>query len=88
MFTVPQIIDIAKTSLYLASVDGQKGYLYSPRAIPESAKMIYMELKAVEWMYTIDPNNSTLTQTANYLYSVCRGYNLEALKILGLSYTV
>ena len=190
MFTVPQVINIAKTSLYLASVDVQKGYLYSPRAIPESAKMIYMELKALEWAYNnslyvesqsvvginyrltfggvpnagdvisilmknslganetftytvaqgdtildiyyaletlilasplfnaiivynvvnqplyleIDSDsgvtpvsgtttisligNLNITQTANYVYSICRGYNLEALKILGISYTV
>lgn len=82
MFSVPQIISIAKTSLYLASLDVQKGYLYSPRVIPESPKMIYMELKAVEWMYNLDPTNSSLTQTANYLYSICRGYNLQAQAIV------
>lgn len=53
MFSVPQIINIAKASLYLASNDVQKGYLYSPRVIPESPKMIYMELKAVEWAYNL-----------------------------------
>jgi hypothetical protein len=82
MFSVPQIINIAKASLYLASNDVQKGYLYSPRVIPESPKMIYMELKAVEWMYNLDPANSSLTGTANYLYSICRGYNLEAQTIV------
>lgn len=81
-FSVAQILNIAKTSLYLASVDVQKGNLYSPRIIPESAKMIYMELKAVEWMYNLDPTNSSLTETANYLYSLCRGYNLEAQNII------
>lgn len=189
MFTIPQIINIAKTSLYLASVDVQKGYLYSPRVIPESPKMIYMELKALEWAYQntlnvesqsvvginyrltlsgvpnagdvvsilmknslganetftytvvqgdtildiyqgLEPlilasplfnasiiysgnqplyleidsdsgvtpvsgtttinliSNLNITQTANYVYSICRGYNLEALKILGINYPV
>jgi hypothetical protein len=82
MFSIPQIINIAKASLYLASTDVQKGYLYSPRVIPESSKMIYMELKAVEWMYNLDPTNSSLTGTANYLYSICRGYNLQAQSII------
>jgi hypothetical protein len=82
MFSVPEIINIAKASLYLSAIDVQKGYLYSPRTIPESTKMIYMELKAVEWMYNLDPNNSSLTQTANYLYSICRGYNLQAQSII------
>lgn len=82
MLSVPQIINIAKASLYLASVDVMKGNLYSPRVIPESAKMIYMELKAVEWMYDLDPTNSSLTETANYLYSICRGYNIAAKNIV------
>ena len=82
MLSVPQIINIAKASLYLASVDVLKGNLYSPRLIPESSKMIYMELQAVEWMYNLDPNNSSLTETANYLYSLCRGYNLQAKNIV------
>jgi hypothetical protein len=80
--SVLQIINIAKASMYLASIDVQKGFLYSPRVIPQSAQMIYMELKAVEWMYNLDPSNSSLTETANYLYSICRGYNLEAQSIV------
>lgn len=82
MLSVPQIINIAKASLYLASVDVLKGNLYSPRLIPESSKMIYMELQAVEWMYNLDPNNSSLIETTNYLYSLCRGYNLQAKNIV------
>ena len=64
MFSIPQIINIAKTSLYLASLDVQKGYLYSPRVIPESPKMIYMETKAVEWAY-----NTTIGGGNLYVYN-------------------
>jgi hypothetical protein len=42
-----------------------------------------VERKSVEWLYDLDPTNITLTQTANYLYSLCRGYNLKAQNITG-----
>lgn len=83
-FSVIQIINIAKISQYLAAADAAKGSLFGERKIPETAKILYMERKAVEWLYNLDPTNSSLTGTANYLYSLCRGYNLEAQNILNI----
>lgn len=81
-YTVPQIIAIAKVSQYLAQNDVAKGRMYGPRKIPMSPQILYAERKAVEWLYDLDPTNSTLTLTANYLYSLCRGYNLKASNIV------
>lgn len=81
--TVAQIIDIAKISQYLALNDVQKGSLFSPRVAPETPQILYLERKAVEWMYDLDPGNSSLPQTSAYLYSLCRGYNLQAQQISG-----
>lgn len=81
--TIAQIINIAKISQYLAQVDVAKGALYGQRVTPLTPKILYTERKAVEWLYDLDPTNSTLTLTANYLYSLCRGYNLKAQSITG-----
>lgn len=81
--TVAQILDIAKISQFLALNDVQKGSLFSPRVAPMTPQILYLERKAVEWMYNLDPGNSSLPQTSAYLYSLCRGYNLQAQQISG-----
>lgn len=81
--TIQQIIDIAKISEYLASKDVSLGALFGRRITPDTPKVLYMERKAIEFLYALDPTNSTLTLTANYLYSLCRGYNLKAMSITG-----
>lgn len=86
--TVAQIIDIAKISQYLAQVDVQKGSLFSPRVAPLTPQILYLERKAVEWMYNLDPANTSLFQTSQYLYSLCRGYNLQAQQISGTAGTI
>lgn len=82
-YTVQQIINIAKISQYLAANDISKGSLFGKRKIPITPQVLYMERKAVEWMYGIDSTDDSLTMTANYLYSLCRGYNLQASSISG-----
>ncbi len=81
-FTVPQIIAIAKVSEYLSLLDVSKGSLFGKRVAPETPNVLYMERKAVEWLYDLDPTDSSLVGTANYLYSLCRGYGLKAQNII------
>lgn len=83
MPTVPQIIEIAKISQYLSAQDVSKGALFGPRISPSTPIVLYCERKAVEWLYDLDPTADSLTLTANYLYSLCRGYNLKAQSITG-----
>lgn len=82
-YSVPQIITIAKISQYLSKIDVSKGNLFGKRVASNTPQILYMERKAVEWLYDLDPTDSTLTLTANYLYSLCRGYNLQASNISG-----
>jgi len=86
--TVQQIITIAKISQYLSLNDVQKGSLFSPRVAPVTPEVLYLERKAVEWMYDLNPGNSSLPQTSAYLYSLCRGYNLQAQQISGNAGTI
>ncbi len=51
-----QIINIAKVSQYLAGDDVAKGSLFGSRLIPTSDRLLYMERKAVEWLYNISPS--------------------------------
>lgn len=81
--TVQQIINIAKISEYLATVNTAKGTMFGPRLSPTSPVVLYCERKAVEWLYNLDPTADSLTLTSNYLYSLCRGYNLQAQGISG-----
>lgn len=81
--TVPDIIAVAKICQYLSTKDVANGSLFGARISPQTPIVLKVESAAVEWMYDHDPANSTLTSTANYLYSLCRGYNLKAQKILG-----
>ena len=81
--TVADIISIAKISQYLSQIDVAKGALFGRRVAPLTPKILYTERKAVEWMYDLDPTNETLVSTSNYLYSLCRGYNLKAQVISG-----
>ena len=81
--TVPQILDVARISQYLATIDVNEGALYGRRVAPETPMILYCERKAVEYWYNLDPADTSLTLTSNYLYSLCRGYNLEAQGISG-----
>lgn len=83
MLTVAQIIDVAKISQYLATLDVENGSLYGKRVVPETPQILYVIRKGVEWMYDHDPANPSLIETSNYLYSLCRGYNLQAQQISG-----
>lgn len=81
--TVAQILDVARISQYLATIDINKGAAFGRRIAPETPQILYNERKAVEWLYNLDPADTSLTLTSNYLYSLCRGYNLEAQGISG-----
>ena len=81
--SVENIIRIAKVSQYLSAIDVANGNLFGKRIAPSTPVILYCERKAVEWLYNLDTTDSTLTGTANYLYSLCRGYNLKANSVTG-----
>lgn len=81
--TITQILDIAKISQYIATIDIESGKSYGKRIVPETPQILYNERKAVEYWYNLSPNDPSLIETSNYLYSLCRGYNLQAQQIAG-----
>jgi hypothetical protein len=81
--TITQILDIAKISQYIATIDIESGKFYGRRVVPETPQVLYNERKAVEYWYNLSPNDPSLIETSNYLYSLCRGYNLQAQQIAG-----
>lgn len=86
--TIPDILNIAKISQYLATVDVEKGSLFGQRVVPATPQILYNERKAVEYWYNLSPNDSSLIETSNYLYALCRGYNLQAQQISGTGGTI
>lgn len=80
-YTTSEIIEIAKISEYLARKDEANGSLFGKRVAPNTAMILYTERMFIEYIYDLDNNDDTLTQTAWYLYSLCRGYNLRASNI-------
>jgi hypothetical protein len=79
--TIPQILDDAKISLYLATNDVALGALYPRPVNKQAAEVIYTELKSVEWAYNQNPNYPNIEATANYLYWLTGQYNLRAIVI-------
>lgn len=86
--TVSNILDIAKISEYIATIDVANGSLFGKRVVPETPQVLYNERKAVEYWYDLDPSDTSLVETSNYLYSLCRGYNLQAQQIAGTGGTI
>lgn len=82
---ISDILAIARISQYIAQNDIDKGDLFGARVSPLTPKVLYVTRKSIEYIYDLDPSNDDLRLTANYLYSLCRGYNLKARDILSES---
>ncbi len=80
---IPDILDIANISEYLCVCDIERGGLYGGGQDLQLPTKIYMVKKNVQWMYDIDPSDSTLRFTANYLYALCNKYVLKAQHTTG-----
>lgn len=86
LFTIPEIIEIAKCSQYLANNDAAKGTLFGAVVDPTLGIKIYTIRKDVEDLYELDPTNSNgtydLEAMGNYLYGLCGKYALTAQAII------
>jgi hypothetical protein len=76
MQTIPEIINIAKISGYLAdnAVDANKVFVFGSldKDLP---KKIYMETAALEWAYNNNAASTTsLRNVANWVYDLCGKY--------------
>lgn len=88
MLTVANILDIAKISMYIATIDIEKGKLLGKRVVPETPQILANEIFGIEYWYNLNPADPSLVETSNYLYSLCRGYNLQAQQIAGTGGTI
>lgn len=82
MLTIPEIIQIAEVSEYLAFLDYKNRGLFGGGNDPKLPRKLYCIRKNVEWLYDLDPTNTTLPGTALYLYALCAPYSGEALLII------
>jgi len=83
MPTVSEILIIAKKSQYLSLNAIKRGGTYGGGINITLPSKIYNIRKSIEWLYNLDPNNSTLTGAANYLYGFCGIFAMEAQAISG-----
>lgn len=77
--TVSEIMDIWPVAQYLAANDipvkRRRGYTSIDITLPMK---IYSVGKSVQRIFDDDPADSSLTDTANYLYALCGKYGLQA----------
>lgn len=84
MPTVPEIIEIAKGSQYLAAdYTDKNSIIYNgSKTTKILSSNIYRIRKSVEWMYNLSPNYTGLQGVANYLLSLCGMFGLTAQAII------
>lgn len=81
--TPADIIDLAKLSQMYAANAKSRGDLFAAELSPKLFRILYVERKSLEWMYDLDPTNSTLQNVANYVYRLCGRFGLKAAGVLG-----
>jgi len=76
--TIPQILLRAEISQYLAQISIIKGGVYGGGTPAYLPSLIYQVRKSVNRVYTLDPTNSNLVKTANYLEAICGAFGVRA----------
>lgn len=76
--TIQQQITYATISQYLSEIYIQKGTMFGSRVDPKLPTTLYMERKAVEYLYNLNSTNTNLPKMGNYLYSLCGQFGLVA----------
>ena len=82
MLTIPQRIQIAEFSQYLAVIDIEKGGLHSGGTDFLLPRKIEVIRKNISKRYDLDPTDTTLEETSNYMMAMCSGQYLRALYLL------
>ncbi len=86
MANVPDILTIIKTadiSEYLSSQKLAARNFYGEGPIDKRLSiLLLMERTAVEWAYDMNPTDSTLVSTGEYLYALSAPYSIQAQVIL------
>lgn len=82
MKPIIDIINQAKVTTYLSANNVAKGGLYSARLYPEMPRLVYMEMRSLEWAYKQSVTFEHIELVANYVYALCGGFNADAETIL------
>ena len=84
--TIPEIVQIAKASQYLADAAISKGTLFGAVPDPQLGLKIYTIRQDVSDLYDLDPNNTNGTYDlyafGNFLYGLCGKYALTAQAVI------
>ena len=82
-YTIPQIINYASVCQSYSIADIAKSGLDGGGIDLQLPRKIYCIRKNLQWIYTLDNNDSTITGTANYLIALCGKYFLKASNSTG-----
>ncbi len=80
--SIQDTIDIAKISTYLSGNDNASGALWGARLNPNLQRLIYIEMKSLEWAYEQSGTYPNIDFIANYVYALCGRYGIKAQAIL------
>lgn len=86
--TVAQKITIADISEYLIVNAIKKGGLFASGIDIELPNKIRNIKDSIEYQYNINPSDTTLVSTSNYLYALCGKFGLAAQQVMLISGTV
>lgn len=86
--TTQQILNIASISEYLSAVDIKKRGLNGGGVPVDLPEKIYRIRKSIAYWYDLDPTDTTLVSTGNYLLALCGLYGLQAQEIVTSAGTV
>lgn len=83
-----QKLDIASISEYLSAVDIKSKGLFGGGVPIDLPDKIYKIRKSIAYWYALDPTDTTLVSTSNYLLALCGLYGLEAQGIVTSAGTI
>lgn len=81
---ISNIIKFAKICQALSGADTTKKLALKGSDIsPNLSRVLYMQRKALEWMYVFNPSDADLDKVANYVYSLCGKFLAQAKVLSG-----
>lgn len=79
---ISSILQIAKVCQYLSAINVANNHTFKGADIDERLiRLIYMERTGIQRAFDLNPNDPTLRNTANYLFSILKG-TAQAQKII------
>ena len=79
---IQDIIDKGKISTYLCANDTALGAMYSPRLDPNLYRLIYIEMKSLEWANQQSGTYTNIEFVGNYNIALYGAYGVKAKVIL------